>query len=118
MAYMQEPLCCMLRHFTTLILDILFFQGWYPEDLQDKLAVPAMDWGLLLVTLVVLLEKDNFTSLRGITGSAMDKSKVSLITVQQDDTMVTGTCVRKIEFKHCSCCPTEMPDLLFSLWAP
>jgi hypothetical protein len=52
-------------------------QGFYPGDLARQLAAPEMDWGLLLVTLAVLLNKDNLSQLQNDKGNTMDKEKVS-----------------------------------------
>jgi len=53
-----------------------FTPGFYPGSLVRRLAEPEIDWGLLLVTLAILLDKDNLSQLQNDSGTAMDKAKV------------------------------------------
>lgn len=57
-----------------------FTRGWYPGGLSnDRLADPSIDWGLLFVTLIVLLQKDNLKRLLGDEDdSSVNMAKASL----------------------------------------
>jgi hypothetical protein len=60
----------------TLVCTWLFGQGWYPGELP-RFASPAIDWGLLLVCLALLLDLSKVEELKGDAGNAFVKEKVS-----------------------------------------
>ncbi len=77
-------------------------QGWHPDDLGGKLADPAMDWGLLLVTLAFLLEKDNLSALQSAGSSSVDKSKVRRPTGSESRFLSSSSLMRFLIFIDCT----------------
>ena len=51
-------------------------QGFHPDVCRGCLASEALDWGLLVITVAVLLEKDSLSELKHEDGKMMDRRKV------------------------------------------